>query len=312
MNSTTNQSSSNVDPVYAWITYIGIWLLGFGTLTNLINISVFANPKLTDLSYKYMLAKSIANFLYLAFTFANQLMNYCTVCPWSTSYSAAVYNMTIGFYVLSCICIFRVLVENLLSIYTYSIITHRIWFTRSTFKWSILISLVLAALIYASKPFNFYIGSTKEPTTYYVGFNNFALSKANRIITYVQSLIRLILSVVSLTALNLLNVVEFTQRYQRRHSSLGVLVLRHRATKNDELRSMRNIIKMVLISTFLKVFLEAPVCISLILLLYSTDFTRMFYLSADLFFLSSSFDFLVYYLFNKHYRNVLLAYLRLD
>lgn len=311
MNSTTNQSILNVDdPVNAWITYIGIWLLGFGTLTNLINISVFANPKLTDLSYKYMLAKSIANFLYLAFTFANQLMNYCSICPWGTSYSAAVYNMTIGLYVLSCICIFRALVENLLSIYTYSILTHRTWFTRSTFKWNIFISLVLAAFIYASKPFNFYIGSTKD--TFYVGYTNFALSKANQIISYAQSLIRLVLSVVSLTAVNLLNVVQFTQKYQRRHSSLGVLVLRHRTANNYELRSMRNIIKMVLISTFFKVFLEAPICISLILIFYSTNLTTMLYLSADLFFLSMSFDFLVYYLFNKHYRNVILAYLRLN
>jgi hypothetical protein len=52
----------------------------FGLVTNLINIAVFLNPQMKDFSFKYMLASSLSDFLYLGLG-SYSFMDLCDECP---------------------------------------------------------------------------------------------------------------------------------------------------------------------------------------------------------------------------------------
>lgn len=145
----SNESQFEI-PTYTgltWDLYLKPVMCLFGMATNLINISVFLSPNLKDTCYRYMLANSINNFMYLSFNLIATFFIYCNNCPSSQTYIAALYAISIVEYFTSCLAIYRISVEIVLSFQTYSILTKRNGLSKISYK-LILTILFIASLFY--------------------------------------------------------------------------------------------------------------------------------------------------------------------
>jgi hypothetical protein len=301
---------------YKWQTYFSLSAGVLGTATNLINISVLINPKLKDTSYKYMLTKSIVDIIYLILSIPYQAVNYCYNCPHSITYSANIYNILIGIYLMPCLAIFSILIEIILSVYIYSMLVNRHWFTKWRFWRSIFVSAIIGLVFYISRLFAFNIVYRSKFQGFYSVYSTFGQSQTYQILTILQYAVRIVLGVGILTSINAVNAVKFRKRFS--HRLVGYCFPSQTgggfSGLNKDSRSIKNITKMAIVSAFFKVFLEMPYSTCVIINLagvVNSDFVTFYYITGGLLYLSPSLDFLVYYLFNKNYRNILNGYLRL-
>lgn len=330
MNQTTQGNSTTtttaISTGFSSATLAAMSICAFGTFTNIINVLVFVNPKLKELTYKYMLIKSLSNLAYLALSFANQFLNACVLCSWAVTYWANVYNLVSGLYMQSCLIVFRVLIEIVISIHIYSMLVNRLWLNKFSYKLICIILLAISLVYYAQKPFACLITLIPNTTVYYVAYSEFGLTRANYIINIAQGVVRVFLTVVVLTILNVLNVNKFRQRVKIQNVNISLnqpsqTSLTKQSNKNlaqnddHKTRGYRNVTKMVVVSTFFKAFFETPVSIAVMMIFsgFSSPAFNTFYLCSVVFvYLSPAFDIVIYYLFNTHYRSILNGYLRLQ
>lgn len=81
----------------------------------------------------------------------------------------------------------------------------------------------------------------------------------------------------------------------------------------NESNVSKNITRMVIISSFLRILGDLPLLFAVVFVSVgssSVSANIVFYIAGILLFLSPTFDFLVYYFFNKHYRSALNGYVR--
>lgn len=118
----------------------------FGAITNGLNILVFLNPKMKDPSFKFMLAISIANFLY------NSLLSYgfiiyCDECKLNKNFGTQVFKILINNYTASCLTVFVTLVEIYLSIQRYFILINKRYLQNLTIQ-SVMLTILAISLVY--------------------------------------------------------------------------------------------------------------------------------------------------------------------
>ena len=328
MNQTTQGNSTTTTTTvsyYTWQSLTSLSICTFGIFTNLINVLVFANPRLKDLIYKYMLIKSINNLIFVILSFLNQFLNSCSSCSWSITYWANVYNIASGLYFQSCMALYRVLIEIVISIYIYSILVNRLWLNRVSYKLVCSILFIISLAFYAQKPFVFQILFNPVTSSYYVWFSDFGLTRTSVIINICQGVIRSTLTVIVLTILDVLNVIKFRQRCNVRYNSRkSVSYSASQSGFNNNTNSsvslaksskgFKNVTKMVVISTFFKVFFETPFAVAVMMnfagfSLNSPPFYAFYLSSGFLIYISPAFDLFIYFCFNAHYKRVLYRYL---
>jgi hypothetical protein len=189
-----------------------------GMLTNLVNISVFLNPKLKEKSYSYMLATSVSNFFYLSLLFVAHMFIFC-LCSVGESYFAAVYVIIIVDYLTSSLAVFRICVEIMLTFHTYCILAYKKRIESISHR-LIIVTLFLLSLVYYS-PVLFLknINENIHPdgsVTYSPDLNPFGQSLASQVIIVTLQAIRLILENVVLAFMNFLTIIKFRQRFLQR------------------------------------------------------------------------------------------------
>lgn len=215
---------------YTGFTWPYIWpkviICVFGILTNTINIFVFANPKLSSASYRCMLINSITNLSYLTINLMAVFFYLCNTCQSSTTYFAALFSILVFFYFSSCLAVFRIMIEIVLSLYTYCILTNRAaWIERVALKRLVYVLFVASLIIYGHQPFAYQInqratrftqGDNDVKVVYTVKASEFGNSVIGKMCAIFQASIRIFLILVVLTFLNLLNLVSFRKRYENR------------------------------------------------------------------------------------------------
>ena len=82
----------------------------FGFLNNLINIIVFLNSKMKDISFKYLLAISISDLLYL-FSLSYLFISQCVDCPLHNTYFTHLYDFILFHYFAPSLAIFCIFTE---------------------------------------------------------------------------------------------------------------------------------------------------------------------------------------------------------
>ena len=310
---------------FVWQIYFNLAVGAFGTATNIINISVLINPKLKDTSYRYMLIKAISDIIYLILSVSYNSINSCSNC--TSSYISNAYSIAAGIYIMPSLAIFSTLIEIILSVYIFSILANRDWFTKRIFWITVVLAAFISSVFYISKPFALNVAYNPTLDSFYMTYSSFSLTQTYQILTILQYAVRIVLCVGILNVLNIVNAVKFRKRFSNRlgvfnspsqtGAGLGTgsgskVLLTSMDTRNS--KSVKNITKMAIVSAFFKIFLEMPYFICVIIDLTgfkNPSFVAFHYLSAGLVFLSPSLIFLVYYLFNKNYRNILNGYLRL-
>ncbi len=95
---------------FDWATRWGYLIIPaiciFGFLTNLTNIAVLLNPKMKDISFKYILATSISDLIYYDLILESySFFVLCTDCPLHNTYFTQFYDFIVFHYIIPCMVI---------------------------------------------------------------------------------------------------------------------------------------------------------------------------------------------------------------
>lgn len=197
-----------------WSQHLRLIFAGLGIITNLVNILVFFSSKLQDITYKYMLATSANNFLFLCTHFAIVFLNLCDNCPSSSSYMSGVLTIALGYYLQNCLAVLRMLLEITISIRIYLILQNKT-FDRISYRLVLLILTATALVFYIQQPFSYIVvASNKAGTSYSTKPNNFGDSSFAKWLIVGQFSVRIILTLFVLSAINIITVFEFRKRFR--------------------------------------------------------------------------------------------------
>lgn len=197
-----------------WPLIVRAFVTPIGVLTNFINICVFLNPRLNDRRYRYMLASSVTNVLYLSLAFSTIF----TTDDFKSSlkYSDVVYSIVFD-YTSASLAIFRIFIEVVLSFQTFCKLTNRTYLEKIPYKLILLILFITSLFFYGQIPFAYNIKSEWHNSgylEYQKEENLFSKSTLGTSITIIQTTIRLFLAVFVLTVLNVINLIEFKKRFK--------------------------------------------------------------------------------------------------
>ncbi len=201
----------------------------FGMITNGLNILVFLNTKMKDISFKYMLAISLSNFIY-DFILVYAYFIYCDNCYLFYSYNTQVYKIIVNNYLANSLAIFSSFVEIYLSIQRYYILKNiKSIFQTESYKLVLFFILIISLVYYIPALFCYDIKA--KQTYYYINNNNnnfstinyqieystllnsFGTSFVGKFVTITLVLIRILLCSVILTLINITNALEFRRRF---------------------------------------------------------------------------------------------------
>jgi hypothetical protein len=219
---------------FDWTTRWGYLVLPslaiFGFLTNLINIIVLLNPKMKDISFKYLLAISISDLSYL-FLCSYAFVYICPDCPLGNTYFTQIAVIYSSNYLTSVLAIFNIFLAIYLSLIRYSILKNKKYF-QSINIYLVIASLFFISLIYYS-PVLFFseivpiiqqdinnnitvIENNNDYIEYKVIKTSVGASLYGKVTPIILSVIRLILAILIETSINIMNVIEFRKRYSNR------------------------------------------------------------------------------------------------
>ncbi len=98
-----------------------------GVVTNVINIAVFLNPRMQDRSFKFMLANSVSDCIYLIFFLTDYyiLKAYCNDCEITKTYTAQMFFFLVDDYFSSVCAFFCILIDITMSLERLFIVTNK-------------------------------------------------------------------------------------------------------------------------------------------------------------------------------------------
>jgi hypothetical protein len=173
-----------------------------GMITNGLNTAVFLNSKMKNTTFKFMLAISINDFFYLLFDVCIAI-NYCKNC--SSIKNSYVYNLFLLYiedYLTSCMAIFSILANIILSLHRFCIITNKKYWIWTKHKWIIFSILIISILYYL--PVIFFKKKSNE------NIHNFIYNdETSEYIHLALHVFRIFLNVFVLSILNIVNVVQY-------------------------------------------------------------------------------------------------------
>ena len=219
---------------FDWTTRWGYLVLPslaiFGFLTNLINIIVLLNPKMKDISFKYLLAISISDLSYL-FLCSYAFVYICPDCPLGNTYFTQIAVIYSSNYLTSVLAIFNIFLAIYLSLIRYSILKNKKYF-QSLNIYLVIASLFFISLIYYSPVLffskiipiiqqninnnNITVIENNDYIEYKVIKTSVGASLYGKVTPIILSVIRLILAILIETSINIMNVIEFRKRYSNR------------------------------------------------------------------------------------------------
>ena len=195
----------------------------FGTVTNLINIIVFLNPKLKNFQFKYLLSSSVCDIFYLGLL-SFQLVVMCNECEISKTYLTQLYAIIVDFYLTSGLALAFILIEIWISLQRYLMLKNKVCFlNRIAWPWIVTILALVSFLLYLPILFrysiieqeNFNNQTHQYKTTYSLKPTNFAESFGKKIFVGL-GLLRILLNTFVLSAVNLLVLNEFKKNFNKK------------------------------------------------------------------------------------------------
>ena len=203
--------------------YVPPAIAAFGVVTNSINTAVFLHPKMKDPTFKYLLASSISDLIYLGISLGG-FDFLCDLCLIRRSYFELLYFYIVIEFIIRVLAIFSILIEIFLSIQRYMILKNKPYLKEKTHKW-LLLGLLMASFIYYTPllvfkqivPFKYNNQTTNSTTVsrqeYNLEYNELGLSRIGMVIPIVLQMIRFFLGSIVNSAINLFVTFEFRKRY---------------------------------------------------------------------------------------------------
>ncbi len=198
----------------------------FGVITNLINVMVFVNPRITDKCFKYMLASSISDFIYLSLFLIDYfiLHLFCVSRCFTVSHSSHSYTVQLIFFLVndyfsSSLAFFNILTDILLSLKRLMIVTNKYYVTWISYKVAIPFCYFVALLVYSPvlilkevKECN----STPNSTLYTTVPTKFSQSNIGTATPIILSSIRIFLAIVVLSTVNIITTTKLKNQLMKK------------------------------------------------------------------------------------------------
>lgn len=227
--STTSTSSTSIE--FDWTGYVRASLGLVGVLTNAINIGVFQSPKLKELSYSFMLGKSIGNFFYLAIAFTNEFLVNCLNCLQLLNFASAVYLVAINAFLLNMFSFFRTQLDLIIAFHTFCLLYNKRWTSKIPTSALFTLIIVIATAYNAYKIFMFWIYQVPDRDQVFIMYTDFGLSYLCKMLLVIQSFIKIVLTSLLFPVINLINLVLFRKRFENQLIPSG---RKKRRSKNFE------------------------------------------------------------------------------
>ncbi len=203
-----------------WSLLIQPFICTVGVIANGLNIAVFLNPKMKDVTFKYMLAISISDCIYLGLLSYVSFLS-CSDCLFTKNYATAFYAIFIDDYLTSCLGIFALFIDITLSVQRFFILKNKYFCQKLSYKLTISILLLIALLYYL--PVTFFkniveIENTNSTncTEYAAVLNKLGQTSFGNLTPVVITSFRIFLGTVVLTSINLVNAYEFKKRMEKK------------------------------------------------------------------------------------------------
>ena len=220
VNQTQNQTVDDWQLMKFFFSFPLISL--FGCVTNGFNIAVFLHPKIKDESFKYLLAKSVSNFLYSILMAYNMIL-YCEECSVNKTYVSQLYRITINYYFTSCLALFGHLCEIYVSVYHLLRLINSKLHSLISYKVNIIVFFVFSVLIYLNELFSYdimqtqsYLNQTQVQVIYSTERTIFGKSTLGKMLPIIQAMLRVFITTILLTVINILIVYHFNKRFSKR------------------------------------------------------------------------------------------------
>jgi hypothetical protein len=300
----------------------------FGMFTNIMSVIILTNSKIRNYStFKYMLATSTSNFLYLLLIMPNAI-EYCSAyCSFIlNTYWYNFYRLYLCSYLTSSIAIFSTLIDIALSLQHYQIITNKSLDDKTPFK-RITFSLSMISILYFL-PLVFLNFITKckhinqEQFIIQNSDSNFKLP-----IEIILHSIRLVLVFVILTIINILNCIKYNKLTKNKIiiKNLNKISVTSPQTiinnnnnnssilnNNNDNKRKKKLILMIIVKSVINFICLIPMTIYLALNYGQIYFDNSILKSILFYFslLSYSLNLFVYYWFNSLFKSILKFYFK--
>ena len=193
----------------------------FSVTTNLLSIFVFLHSKMKDPTFKYMLLISISNCLYAGLLSYSYVV-YCNECSLNKSYVTLVFKIFIEYFFTSCLAMFSIFVEIVISIHRYFVLKNNNRFaSHAPLRWIVPIFFLISVALYFPVIFTYEIKLNEiknhsGSTTYMKVKTDFGQTALGKWMPIMQSLLRIFLSTIVLSLVNIVNIIEFRKRFKKK------------------------------------------------------------------------------------------------
>jgi hypothetical protein len=327
-----------------WWTFVLPAICLFGFLTNLVNIVVFVQLKSKNPIYKLMLTNSVSNFIYSFICFFVFMMRCGRYCSIQNMYWVKFYEKYMFFYFTSCLGLFNVFIELLVSIQRYYIVTKPELKQKFSWRYAVIILFLFSLAIYTPNIAYrqiVHLDSFSNATSLNSTFNFYLIQNDNsnqiakQMIMFVSGL-RGVLVLILLFVVNLLLLHRFRYQVDKKAHIKSIISkensnfedIHHqqhedesrlkreattsqtfkRKTNENEQRAKKNMTRMVIwMSIFFLIgnLLNTVSFYVLEIAQNSVKFITWFVLiSNSLLFTSHGINIIFYYFFNNNYRNI--------
>ena len=300
-----------------------------GVIFNILNVCVFMNSKMKDISFSYLLAISISDVIYLACN-AYLFVTYCNDCSINKTYLTQIYFLYFHEFMSRSMAIFNILTDICLSIQRYLILINKTdsILNNKNYKFVILGLLIFSFLYYL--PLTFFKSINKINTNstntssnqYSLDLNYIGKSLIGQIILISISILRSFLGSIVLTIIIILSIYEFKKRVKftfrpnikSNESISGQMSIETNFNNSrNKHRVSKNINLMVLYSSSFFIVGNTPhlIIYSLSLVLVKTSQLIMIYrISLIIIFFAHNLNIFIYYSFNKMFKRILITYFK--
>lgn len=193
----------------------------FGIIANILNIICFANRKMKDSSFKYMLAISISDLFYLSLCLYGYIV-LCPDCPLNELYFNKLYEICIDDYFTSCLAIFSISTDIVLSFQRTFLLLNKPFCVKVSHKIILGLVLLIALIYYTPVLFFKKIVASDNLTNvslnqikYKTSPSDIGSSLYAKYISISLAVIRMFLGVFVLSSINLTNLIIFKKRVNK-------------------------------------------------------------------------------------------------
>jgi hypothetical protein len=210
--------------------YVFFFVSLFGSILQLTNIIILCSIKWTCSSYKYMLANSINNFLYLIGSVIFNIAWCGFTCDYMTEdFIYIIYKYVIVDYLTSCMAIFNILIQIYLTIQRLFLVLNRKFTYQLNTIYVFAILIFISLLFYSPMLFiqqvNITEGSnfsnnTNKTISYSIVPSDLGKTIFGKTMLVVMPVLRIGLATIVLPVLNIIKLIFFRKYFQRKHMVL--------------------------------------------------------------------------------------------